>query len=79
MKSRMMMFTLNDCEVGQVMGFMLDHRKCCAGDFDSAFDFIFHPASEGMLKTIVCCWCGEGYNLVNMEFTEDDDIDSDSR
>ena len=76
MKNRMMIFPLNNCEVGQVMGFMLDHKKCCDGDFDSAFDFIFHPTYDGMLKTIVCCWCGEGYNLVNMEeFTEDDGSD----
>ena len=36
MTNRMMLFALNDCEVGQVKGFMLDHKKCCGGDFDSA-------------------------------------------
>ena len=63
MKSRMLMFTLSDHEIEQLEDFMDRHRDCCDGDFDSALDFIFHPSAEGMLKSVVCCWCGKGMYL----------------
>ena len=77
---RMMMFTLTDSEIGQFNDFMQRHRKCCGGDFDGAFDFIFHPASDGMIKSVVCCWCGTGMDFVSYEsYPEEEDGFDDGR
>ena len=80
MTGRMLLFALTDDEIGQFNKFMLRHRKCCDGDYDSAFDFIFHPSSDGMLKSVACCWCGKGTDLISYEsYPEEEDGYDDGR
>ena len=71
MRNRMMIFTLNDCEIGQLRGFMLDHKDCSDSPEDQ-YNYTFFPYGTGMLKTVTCS-CGECITLEDYEYCDDDD------